>query len=155
MTCYNPDPDTIREEIFSLSENDNQGGFYLTNFYGKTLDGSDVAAYMESIGFEVVGFKDTGRCGLVTLKNGVQISTNGYAANCGLTTLKNGIQISTNGYAARGNSRWHVDIDVNGFVRPFEVMAETRHDAECKAINIAMREHGVLSEYKFTATYEV
>lgn len=137
MTYYRPNPDTIREEIYSLAKNDNQGPIFLTDFYGSTLDGSDVAAYMESIGFEVEDYHDTG--------------------TCGLTTLTNGVQISTNGCALRKQSHWKVEISVDGSPFPvtYDVMARTRHSAECEAINKAMQDHGVMPEYKFVGTYEV
>lgn len=137
MTYYRPNPETLREEILSLANNDNQGPIFLTDFYGSTLDGSDVAEYMEGIGFTVEDFHDTGRNGLVTLSCGVQISTNGCAL--------------------RKPSNWKVEVSIDNSPFPvtYSVVARTRHDAECQAINMAMREHGVMPEYKFIGTYEV
>ena len=43
------------------------------------LDGSALAEWLTDCGFEVAGNEDTGRCGLVNLTNGVNVSNNGYA----------------------------------------------------------------------------
>lgn len=134
MTYYNPNPDTIREEIYSVAKNDNCDGLFLTDFYGKTLDGSDVAQYMESIGFEVTDYHDTGACGLVTLSNGVQISTNGACI--------------------RGRSEWVVWINMSGLPVEYKVTARTRNDARNKAINKHLNKK-MNVEFKVTAIFEV
>lgn len=79
MTTYNPDAAKITAQIDAIA-NGSEGRF-LSNFYGKTLDGSDVAEYLESLGYNVVSFGDAGSHGMVILSNGVRVSTNGYAHN--------------------------------------------------------------------------
>lgn len=44
----------------------------------KTLDGSDVAEWLESIGETVISNKDTGRNGIAYTASGYSVSTNGY-----------------------------------------------------------------------------
>lgn len=136
MPTYNPNPDTIREEIFSVAKNDNSNGLFLSNFYGSTMDGSDIADYMESIGFIVTDYRDTGTCGLVTLSCGVQISTNGACIRC----LAN----------------WRVELLMQGShdILKYNVKARTRHEAENKAINQHIREKGIDKEWKLCGTYE-
>jgi hypothetical protein len=77
MTIYNPDPQAIRDDINDIANGGKNR--FLTDFYGSTLDGSDVAEYLRMCCFEVESFRDTGGCGLTTLANGVKVSTNGYA----------------------------------------------------------------------------
>lgn len=43
-----------------------------------TLDGSDVANWLRSIGEQVVDNHDTGRCGIAITVSGYRVSTNGY-----------------------------------------------------------------------------
>ena len=56
-------------------------GTYLPS-YGKTcfksLDGSDVAKWLEKNGEKVIEYYDTGRNGLAITEKGITISTNGY-----------------------------------------------------------------------------
>lgn len=44
----------------------------------RTLDGSDVAAWLERQGYKVASFRDTGSNGLAVTECGWQVSTNGY-----------------------------------------------------------------------------
>jgi hypothetical protein len=44
----------------------------------RTLDGSDVAAWLERQGYMVVSYRDTGRNGLAITECGFAVSTNGY-----------------------------------------------------------------------------
>lgn len=43
-----------------------------------SLDGTDVAEWLHSIGETVLANYDTGRCGLAVTESGYQVSTNGY-----------------------------------------------------------------------------
>lgn len=45
-----------------------------------SLDGSDVAKWLESIGEKVVSFHDTGRNGLAITESGYRVSTNGHVS---------------------------------------------------------------------------
>ena len=47
----------------------------------RTLDGSDVAAWLRKQGFEVVDNYDTGRNGLAITACGLAVSTNGYVSD--------------------------------------------------------------------------
>jgi hypothetical protein len=44
----------------------------------RTLDGSDVAAFLERNGEPCIGFFDTGRNGIALTVSGYSVSTNGY-----------------------------------------------------------------------------
>lgn len=136
MTYYNPNPDTIREEIYSVAKNDQSEGLFLTDYYGSTLDGSDVAAYMESIGFDVISFEDTGGCGLVTLSCGVQISTNGACM--------------------RRKSKWTVEISRNGSLMPdkYEVTARTRQQAKSEALEKHFNKFSFMDDNKIVGAYQ-
>ena len=77
MTVHNPDPNTIRAELNDIANGGESR--YLTDFYGRSLDGSDIAKYLsENCSLTVSEYRDTGSCGLVTLSSGVCVSTNGY-----------------------------------------------------------------------------
>ena len=77
MPDYAPVPEEIRE-CLELIVASGEGAF-LPNFYGSTLDGSDVAEYLTELGYEVLSYEDKWRYGLVKLANGVDVSTSGYA----------------------------------------------------------------------------
>lgn len=47
------------------------------------LDGASMAKWLRSCGYTVVGHIDTGSRGLVTLSNGIEVSTNGCVTYCG------------------------------------------------------------------------
>ena len=47
----------------------------------RSMDASDVAEWLESIGEEVVSYMDTGRNGLAITYSGYKVSTNGYVSN--------------------------------------------------------------------------
>jgi superfamily II DNA helicase RecQ len=49
-------------------------------FCSKTLDGRDTAEWLETNGYKVIRYYDTGRNGLVELSNGLRVSTNGYVS---------------------------------------------------------------------------
>lgn len=81
MTIYAPCTATITAEVNSVAAGYQRRGIkglYLTDFYGSTLDGSDVAKYLTDCGFTVLSYRDTGGKGLVELDNGVSVSTNGF-----------------------------------------------------------------------------
>lgn len=44
----------------------------------RTLDGSDVAEWLESIGEKVVSYSDMGRYGQANTESGYSVSTSGY-----------------------------------------------------------------------------
>jgi hypothetical protein len=46
----------------------------------RTLDGSDVAAWLRANGYEVIRNYDTGRNGLAITACGLSVSTNGYVS---------------------------------------------------------------------------
>jgi len=50
----------------------------------RTLDGSDVRAFLEGLGFKVVENLDTGRNGLAVTACGLTVSTNGYVCRVAL-----------------------------------------------------------------------
>ena len=79
MTDFNPSPEIIKAKIENIVETGE--GAFLPNYYGMTLDGSDVAEYMYSLGFHVVTHYDSGSCGITLLDvdgKSVSVSTNGY-----------------------------------------------------------------------------
>ena len=82
MPDYNPESKKIITKIDELVEKGlDYLGDSLPNYYGSTLDGSDVAEYMQSIGFRVVTHYDTGSCGLTLINYRgycVTVSTNGF-----------------------------------------------------------------------------
>lgn len=54
-------------------------GTFLPDFVQfRTLDGSDVAAWLIRLGFKVTGHRDTGRNGEARTDCGIVLSTNGY-----------------------------------------------------------------------------
>ncbi len=44
----------------------------------RTLDGKDVAQWLERQGYTVIGFYNTGRNGLATTEQGFKVSTSGW-----------------------------------------------------------------------------
>ena len=82
MTIFNPESKKIIAKIDEIVDRGlDCRGDSLPNYYGSTLDGSDVAEYMQSIGFHVVTHYDTGRCGLTLINYRgycVTVSTNGF-----------------------------------------------------------------------------
>lgn len=60
----------------------NKTGAFLFPTHGetcwRTLDGSDVAAWLTKIGYTVIKNRDTGRNGEATTACGLCVSTNGY-----------------------------------------------------------------------------
>lgn len=56
------------------------GGFLLASEAPcfRTLDGSDVAAWLVEAGYTVTGYRDTGRNGQAETACGLVVSTNGY-----------------------------------------------------------------------------
>lgn len=63
------------DDVIKASE---KGGYLNTNGIRYDLDGKGMADYLRSIGFEVIQHYDTGRNGIVILKDGIKVSTNGY-----------------------------------------------------------------------------
>lgn len=48
----------------------------------KTLDGSDVAAFLKRLGFEIAGYCDNGGYGEALTACGIRVSTNGRVKRC-------------------------------------------------------------------------
>lgn len=54
------------------------GDFINTDGIRYDLDGKGMAEYLQSIGFEIISYKDKGTNGEVKTKEGIKASTNGF-----------------------------------------------------------------------------
>jgi hypothetical protein len=81
MINYKTKKPYTKDDIIEIAKQQNNGytgGFMNTDGILYDLDGKHTAEYLHSLGFEIISYRDTGRNGLVTTKEGIKISTNGY-----------------------------------------------------------------------------